>query len=222
LGFCDADDIWKPNKLQRQIEQLTDNPSYDLSYSDSEIIDESGALTGDRFSTLFPIRGKPSGSIFEGLAVTNFINTQTVLLRRRSIPDQRLFFDERLKWVEDWWQWIRLAHDHLFLYESNPLAAYRVHRQSTRVTQKVGICVNRWKVSKRTIRAYPDMPDRLKAEIWYQMGIALSQMGWHRTAHRYFGRAVRLGLGAGISSRRLLTMCMRFGVPNLGIALRPT
>jgi teichuronic acid biosynthesis glycosyltransferase TuaG len=222
LGFCDADDIWKPDKLKRQIALLVDNPSCDVTYSDSEIIDESGHPTGDRFSTLFPIKGNPSGNIFENLCVTNFINTQTVLMRRHSIPEEHLFFDERLKWVEDWWQWILLSRKHLFLYESDPLAMYRVHRQSTRITQKLGISVNRWRVCKRILRGFPDMPDRLKAEIWYQMGMGLSQIGWHRTAGRFYGKAVQLGFGAGLSIRRLLTMCVRFGTQSLGSALGST
>jgi len=40
----------------------------------------------------------------------------TVLARCQSLG-ARLFFDESVQWVEDWWQWIRLARHHRFLYE---------------------------------------------------------------------------------------------------------
>jgi glycosyltransferase involved in cell wall biosynthesis len=211
IAFCDADDVWKPEKLKFQITSLSNNPAYDVAYCDSQIIDETGASTGRLFSGQFPPPKKPSGDLFEELCARNFINMQTVCLRRKA-AGQDIFFDESIKWVEDWWQWIRLARKHQFLYESLPLAQYRVHQQSTGFTQKRGIGINRWKVCKRNLRTHADMPIRLQALLWYYMGRELSFLGRRRLARRFFGRALRLGLNGGSSLRRLMTISVRWGV----------
>ena len=142
IAFCDADDVWKPEKLKSQVELLSNNPSYDIAYCDSQIIDEAGSPSGHLFSEKFPVPKNPSGNLFEELCTRNFINMQTVCIRRNAVG-HGIFFDEDIKWIEDWWQWIRLSRNHLFLHERLPLAQYRIHRQSTGLTQKRGIRINR-------------------------------------------------------------------------------
>src|SRR4051812_26915687 len=65
IGFCDADDLWKPEKLAAQVELLERNPGYHVTYCDSEIIDATGRRTGELFSALFPPPRAPSGDLFE-------------------------------------------------------------------------------------------------------------------------------------------------------------
>jgi glycosyltransferase involved in cell wall biosynthesis len=211
IAFCDADDLWEPGKLKSQIELLSGNAEYDITYCDSQIIDETGALIGQLFSDQFPPPRNPSGDLFEELCTRNFINMQTVLIRRKSV-DRDIFFDEGIKWVEDWWQWIRLSRKHRFLYANRSLAQYRVHQQSTGFTQKRGISSNRWKVCKRNLRAHPDMSIRLQALLWYQMGVELSFLKRRRLARRFIWQAARLGLNGGSSFRSLVTMGVRWGV----------
>jgi glycosyltransferase involved in cell wall biosynthesis len=211
IAFCDADDVWKPEKLKFQIGLLSRHPSYDLAYCDSEIIDETGAPTGQLFGGQFPPPKNPSGDLFEALTITNFINTQTVLIRRASLGDH-LFFDEDIRCGEDWWFWIRFSRNHRFLYETRPLAEYRVHPQNTIFAKKRGFRIDRWKVCKRNLRAHTDMPVRLQALLWYYMGMELSFLGRRRLARKFLGHALRLGLNGGSSLRRLMTISVRWGV----------
>lgn len=208
VGFCDADDLWKPDKLEMQLKMLVDNPSYDVTYCDSEIIDQTGKLTGKLFSEEFPPPKAPSGNLFEHLSLTNFINMQTVLVRRSALGES-IYFDEEIKWVEDWWQWIRLSRKHQFLYVGRPMARYRVHPQSTGITQKPKILRNRWKVCKRNIRLHSDMSMQLQAQLWYIMGVELSLISWPTESRKYINRAIILGLRGGVSFRKLAIMCTR-------------
>ena len=192
VGFCDADDIWEPDKLELQIACLNTNVDYDVAYCDSIIIDHAGRPTGELFSDQFPPPRNPTGDLFEHLCLRNFVNMQTVLLRRETVGGE-IYFDEHIKWVEDWWQWIRLSGKFKFFYIRRPLAQYRVHQRSTGFTQKPGILRNRWKVSRRTLGAFPDMPMRFKSVLWYQMGMELSQLHYHRLARRFLWRALELG-----------------------------
>jgi glycosyltransferase involved in cell wall biosynthesis len=211
IAFCDADDVWKPEKLKFQIELLSRNPSYNITYCNSQIIDETGAPTGQLFSDQFPPPNNPSGDLFEELTVTNFINTQTVMARRCSLGDN-LFFDESIRCGEDWWLWIRLSRSHRFLYERQALAEYRVHPQSTVSTQKRNFRIDRWKVCKRNLRAHKDMPISLQALLWYYMGMELSFLGRRHLARKFLWQALWLGLSGRSSFRKLVTMSVRWGL----------
>lgn len=184
LAFCDADDVWEPEKLAIQLSFLNQNRENDVVYCDASILDESGKPTGTRFSELYPPPTPPSGNLFHSLVLTNFINIQGVLMRR-SCTDSAGVFDRSIKWVEDWWYWIRTAEKHRFLYIPQPLARYRTHSLSTNRVHRRGYCVNRFKVYSRVLHRYPDLPAGLRAQIWYHLGTALCDAG-----RRQFGAAV--------------------------------
>jgi len=205
VGFCDADDLWVPSKLEHQVASLLNNESFDIAYCDSDIIDASGRPVGQLFSQRFPLPRVPSGYLFRELCGTNFINMQTVLIRRHALAEN-VYFDTNIRWVEDWWQWIRLSRKHLFLFDPTPLAQYRVHEQSSNVTQRRGIQLNRWKVSKRNLRTHPDMQGRIKALIWYQMGLGLSLLANPRLAFRFNLKATLYCLVFGAPPLRFLKL----------------
>lgn len=175
IGFCDADDLWEPEKLARQAELLRCHPEYDVAFCDAFIIDEDGALTGERFSDRFPVPHNASGRYFEHLLRRNFINMQSVLMRRKCLR-HAASFDEHIKWVEDWWYWVRLSRRHRFGYTPECLARYRVHGHSTNLIQKRGYCVNRFKVFRRMLNQYSDLSHEAKVNIAYQMGIELCEI----------------------------------------------
>jgi glycosyltransferase involved in cell wall biosynthesis len=208
VAYCDADDLWKPEKLGRQIRLLEEHPECDITYCDSEIIDETGRLTGELFSDQIPPPPTPSGNLFEALCARNFINMQTVMARRWPLGES-LLFDEHIKWVEDWWQWIRLARHHRFLYEPAALALYRVHPQSTVFTQKRGYRKNRCKVAIRTLHAYTDIPLKIRAQFWDQIGRELCYLGKRRRGCRFIWKGLRFGWAARLPLRRLGRMSAR-------------
>jgi glycosyltransferase involved in cell wall biosynthesis len=211
VAFCDADDLWKSCKLQRQIQELTMHSDCDIAYCGAELINETGQPTGEFFTKEFPLPKPPSGDLFEVLCARNFINMSTVLARRQSLGE-RLLFDESIQYVEDWWQWIRLSRHHRFLYAQDALVKYRVHPQSTGRTQKPRISRNRWKVYKRNLQTHNDMPLQLQAMIWQQMGINMCGSGKRRQGCRFLWQAVRSGLKGGLSLSWLVKTSARLGV----------
>src|SRR5688572_14817426 len=157
IGFCDADDMWEPGKLEFQLTQLRENSDRDIAFCDSVIIDEQGAPTGRRFSELFPVpKANSGGQLFPELLARNFINMQSVLMRKSCVRTG--CFDEQIKWVEDWWYWVRLSRDHRFVYSDQPLARYRVHSGSTNRVRKRSSGVNRFKVFHRILDEFDDLP----------------------------------------------------------------
>jgi hypothetical protein len=189
-----------------QVSLLQKNSSYDVTYSDVTIIDENGRPAAWRFSDEFPRPKNASGNLFSILLRRNFINTQTVLMRRECLATAG-YFDEKIKWVEDWWYWINISRRHKFLYSERPLARYRVHPRSTGLTQKRGYHINRYKVFRRILRKY-DLPVRVRAEILYKMGIELCSLGKKCSGHRLLRGSGRLAFAdiraTGIFGRSLM------------------
>jgi glycosyltransferase involved in cell wall biosynthesis len=193
LGFCDSDDIWEPDKLRFQLDLLQKGSGYDVAYCDASIINEGGSPTGHRFSERFPPPKVASGWLFQELVGRNFVNMQCVLMRKECVQRSG-YFDEEIKWVEDWWYWVRLSRHHRFLYSPEPLARYRVHRGSTNVAQKRGYHVNRFKVFRRILQKYPDLSRHAKADIIYKMAVDLCEAGKRRNGRRLLWDVVRLSL----------------------------
>jgi glycosyltransferase involved in cell wall biosynthesis len=191
LAFCDADDVWMPNKLARQLEVLEKHPEHDVAYSDAAIINETGIETGAHFSDQFPVPGNGSGRLFDLLCTRNFINIQTAILRRECIADSGYFADgEGIKLVDDWWFWLRVSYRHSFIYTDELLAKYRVHQMSTGLVQRPAYNVNSIKLFHRILRDYPAVPSKTKSEIYYHIGMALTGLGKEKSARRCFIRAM--------------------------------
>lgn len=208
VGFCDADDMWLPQKLTRQLEVLRNDPRrYDIVYSASLIVDGSGRCTGEHFTDEFPVPGQPSGNLFVELCQRNFINIPTALVRRSALTQP--CFDPSVALVNDWGFWINLARNHEFRYIDEPLVCYRVHENSTGRTQRRRYEINRFKVLKRTLRRYADLPEALRSHLWYHLGICLLKMERRRQARRYFWHSFREGLASPRSTGRSLRSLAR-------------
>jgi glycosyltransferase involved in cell wall biosynthesis len=208
VAFCDADDLWKPEKLARQIRLLEEHPDCDMTYSDSEIVDEEGRLTGRLFSDDFPPPPIPSGNLFESLCARNFINTQTVLARRLALGE-RLLFDEKIRVVEDWLQWIRISRHHRFLYDPGALALYRVHSMSTGPLQRRRYSRSRCRVAIRTLHAYSDIPLKVQGQFFYLIGRELCYLGRGRQGRRFILKGLSSGWAGRLPVRGLARMSAR-------------
>jgi teichuronic acid biosynthesis glycosyltransferase TuaG len=192
IAFCDADDVWLPEKASVQIEGI-ERKAADVIYSDSYIVDESGIKTGELFSDLHPLPSVHSGFLFNELLSGNFINIQTALLHRKCLAEGQLF-DESVQWIEDWWFWIQLSRAHSFAYESTPLAGYRVHSNSTNKTRRAGYCLNRVKVFCKVLSRFEDLSQRARANLYFCMGVDLCALGKASMGRRMLWKALFLSL----------------------------
>jgi hypothetical protein len=166
---------------------LGKNPQCDVTFCDAVFIDETGRADGRRFSDQYPVPEFCGGRLFEKLIFFNFINMQTTLMRRECVARSG-YFDEDIKWVEDWWYWVKISRQHRFCYSPETLAKYRVHARSSGVVQKRGQAVNRFKVFRRILRL-GDLPLRHQARLFYNMGLELRMLGKRRASGRLFRAA---------------------------------
>lgn len=128
IAFLDADDLWQPDKIEKQIQGLG---GCSWSYTDSIFM--GGVNDGKRDSEL---NDKLSGEVLDALICCNFIGTSSVMIRRDVFLDIG-GFDRSLRSIQDWDLWMRVAGEHPIAYLDEPMVRYRVHAASTsRSTRK--------------------------------------------------------------------------------------
>jgi glycosyltransferase involved in cell wall biosynthesis len=123
LAFLDHDDLWKPEKLRRQIEELIRNPSADLCYCGRMSFDEYDGIS--RPGNVFAV--PPARDIRRALYVNTTFMPGSVLIRRTTYL---AFggFNPSIKLVEDWDLWLRLIHAGVqFAACQEPLLSMRIH-----------------------------------------------------------------------------------------------
>lgn len=118
--FLDADDVYLPEKIERQAAFLTEHPGVDLVYSDYFTSDSELNLTG---LTAVRLRQK---DILEAIAMHNYFPPSVPMFRRTKMETVG-GFDESLRMTEDWDYWIRWAKVGAFAYLPGATTIYRIH-----------------------------------------------------------------------------------------------
>lgn len=119
IAFCDADNLWLPNKLSRQIKYFNEHCDIAVVYGDITLIDADG----DPLPTTQAKRY--SGKITGRLLVDNFVTFNTALVSRR-VLEAVGGFDESLRMGIDYDLWLRISVNHTFQYLPEPFVLYRI------------------------------------------------------------------------------------------------
>ncbi|MFC3613024.1 glycosyltransferase family 2 protein [Lutimaribacter marinistellae] len=114
VGFCDADDLWKPTKLAAHVAHLDLSPDVGISFSGSELIDEEGRRMG--MAQTPRLWGVTAAHVFK----RNPIGNGSAPVIRRAALDAIAYrpgfetkrdwvFDETFRQSEDIECWLRIA-----------------------------------------------------------------------------------------------------------------
>ena len=124
LAYLDADDMWYPEKLERQVAFLDVHQECGMVHSEMSVINEQGEILHLRFYEETK-RSVPQGHCVKQLLMRCHIQTLTVVERRSSF-DRVGVFDDRLPVAEDYLHWIMIAAEGQAVgYLEEPLAKYR-------------------------------------------------------------------------------------------------
>ncbi len=187
VAFLDADDLWMPDKLEKQM-TLFDDPHVGVVYARRKWINQDGEeISGDE-------RRLWRGNVLDRIFVDNFICFSSAVIRR-SVLDQVGFFDETLPMGIDYDLWIRVAARSEFVFVDEPLVKYRTgHANLSRNTLKRYDCAQR--IMRKSL-SDPLLRDRFAwyvprlawADTWSNMAVYFAAQGSRREALRYFGKA---------------------------------
>ena len=116
IAFLDADDIWEPEKLEKQI-SLLEETGLVLCATGRELMDPNGDLTG----RVIPV---PERITYRELLKHNCINCSSVVIRTEA---SREFPMEHEDAHEDYIMWLRVLQKYQFACGINePLLKYRL------------------------------------------------------------------------------------------------
>lgn len=119
IAFLDADDLWLPQKLERQLACS----SAPMTFTDRFNIGSRGDLPEIQ-SDVTPMRG---GDLFVPLMKDGNFITNTSVVMRRALFERMGGFYTGLNGTEDWDLWIRIAEHHEIGFLPEPLVRYRFH-----------------------------------------------------------------------------------------------
>jgi hypothetical protein len=127
VAFLDADDLWLPEKIEKQLLLFKNQPDLMWVYSDAYIFPDGRP---DALTRLGQYRGLPSGWIHEALLLGDCIASPTPLVRRCVFSDVGPFLVKPALGVEDWDMWLRISRRYPVGVIPEPLAKYRLRRSS--------------------------------------------------------------------------------------------
>jgi len=124
IAFLDCDDLWVPEKLEKQI-PLFDDPELGLVFSDATYLLQNG-----RTGSLYSARPYHTGWCFGALLSDYFLCLQTVVIRRRALQTLKEWFDPRFNISGDADLFQRISYNWKLSMVYEPLAKYRLYSSS--------------------------------------------------------------------------------------------
>lgn len=164
LVFLHADDLLKPQMLEKSYELMKYNPDLGYTFSPCEIINEKNEYLylNKPFEEDFIW---PGHELFKKHLFCNFVLFPSVLIRKACL-DNIGNFDENLVYTADWDLWLRIeAHPYSVAYSKEPLAEYRIHSQSgTSQLENEGITeIEQYRLIQKHLNS--DLSHKLLAEV---------------------------------------------------------
>jgi len=199
IALLDSDDMWMPEKLERQMDYLEKHPACGLIYTDMKTFDETGIIEESvkvsRNLTL------PSGHIFPQVFAETLFQTSAVVVRK-SCVDTVGPFDTSLRMGDDYEFFMRIARHYELGYVDEPLVLYRQHpSQGTRTWGKQLQQGVPWEflVLKKIVDAYPAMIGELGrshvhqrlSKPYFALAYACMEEGDHRNSRKLLQGALR-------------------------------
>jgi glycosyltransferase involved in cell wall biosynthesis len=211
VAFCDDDDIWLPNKINRQFHCFNKLPNVDIIFGDAHVIDENDNVITDRFLAnyhsfrrFFSFSGIDKTFICDGervfkeLIKANFIPTSSVAARKEAIW-RAGGFDESIRNSDDRSLWFRLARNgSCFAFIDLPIEAYRKRSSSisSRGWRRADAQIKVLKEQRVMARfcGYETLLDRRIREVYYSKGWGLADAGYPCKAFIAYLHSMKFGL----------------------------
>lgn len=203
VAFLDDDDVWAPDRLRAQLEELARRPDAGWACVASVVVDASLRIIGAQHP---PRAAELPGSILRYNAVPGGASG---VLARTELVRELGGFDPRLRILADWDLWIRLVLRSPLATIDRPLVAYVLHGANmTSTPAGFGGELARIRARYADVRA--------------EHGVVLDEAGWSdwfAELERRGGR--RLGPGLGMAWRAVVERRPGLVLKGASLALRP-
>lgn len=187
IAFLDCDDLWLPEKLERQI-PLFDDPDVGLVFCDTIFFNNRGD-TQRFYENISP----HTGYCFDRLISSYALSMESVVIRRSALGAPEDWFDTRFNMIEEADMFRRIGYRWKLAMVDRPLAKWRVHGDSWTWQKGYLLFEETNMMLDRFANMIPDFEER------YRSDIAVLRRSTARDAAFYLWRQ-----GQGAACRRLL------------------
>lgn len=197
VAFLDADDVWLPTKLEKQVNLFGDNPRLGMALTDNFLFDEAGIYRDYVNKKRYLLTGDVVANIF----INSGVVTPTVMVRR-DVFDKVGLFEENLYIAEDDNMWIRIAVEYEVGIVDESLAKIRDHRGRTmRVSDKLIESVEQ-NIELLSNKYGPKVASQIKPlaahkynQIYFSQGYGQFEQGNYKQARGLFKKALKVNPG---------------------------
>ena len=148
-AFLDADDVWVPEKLEKQINAIEQDPNIALIYSRCVFFDEQ---TGQE-QEIHP-KEISSGNVFETILDRPLCALSSVVVDSRILKAVN-GFDEALNTAEDTHLYLKIARDHKVMGIPDILVKKRNHRSN--LSSRVDVPIGTLGCLDRIVELFPEL-----------------------------------------------------------------
>lgn len=131
IAFCDDDDTWEKDKLQKQMNFII--KGYNFVFTNLRLVNYDNKFKvfkrGFISHLIFNIISKSLS--FKILKITNRICLSSVLLKKELIKNYNFSEDDSLFAKEDYDLWLRIYLNSKLYYIKAPLVNYRIHNNNS-------------------------------------------------------------------------------------------
>lgn len=198
ICFLDDDDLWKKDKLRKQVDFFSacSDDSVGMIYTAAEYINEESKVIGVRYTAA-------CGNIHRRLIYKgNIITCPSAVMIKRAVLDKVGLINETMKSLEDFELWLRIARNFSIYSTAERLVFYRLH--TNRITVQ----------SYRREEKY----EKILYDNFLQADESLDKRTIYRNLYQRF--AVRhFSLGNLGEARKSLKRAAAYGLPSLYITI---
>lgn len=193
VTFLDSDDLWKPARLEKQLEAWERTPDAGFAFCNCFRFDERGLLD----PPCLPLAARWNGYILGDVLEEPVAGGSTLMVKRKAFEQVGGFRDLRMN--EDYELTLRLAARYKASYVPEPLVLVREH--PGRITQAHGETplLDYLRIVRAFLAANPSLPMREKARankgmanVHYKLARLYLELGDRRAARAHLWSMSRL------------------------------
>jgi len=124
IAFLDSDDLWRRDKLEKQVELFEQNSNIGLVASGHDLVNERGELISN-----YSLKSTELKQLHKKQMLRNLFSTPSVIVRKSCFQSVGVF-NEKLYFAEDWDMWLRIINAYDSAFINAPLVTIRKHSES--------------------------------------------------------------------------------------------
>jgi glycosyltransferase involved in cell wall biosynthesis len=204
IAFLDADDVWLPEKLEKQVACLAEHPRAGLVHSAAHWWNPE---TGERSIRSNGNPHQVAGACYKEFFAYNRVTVSTIVVPQECLAQVGNFDEEiRRPTTQDYDLCIRIARHYELAYVDEPLVLYRLHT-SNASNQLLPIWEDALYVLRKALQDDASLRrtvgraavnDRL-FEVFFQIGRLYHDAGQPAAARRHFLQALRHRPSCGLA-----------------------